>query len=765
MKHMPWCPLRSITMGLLLLQCSATALAQSYASVPIVPHDEDPTAFVVQWGQYAYDTRARELPLLQVVCGDYNTGLLRRDGRLFVQGANGALQLGLSMHSQVPPLPTGMTYTDVSLSGAMGLAVRSDGNIIGWAGMVGPPLAAPTPPAGVRYLRVSNSGPHALALRSDGQLVAFGSNQSGQCSMPSWSGSATVVDFQAGGNRSAILLSDGRVLLFGDNNYGQSVAPPLPPGITYVAMAARRLDFTLLLRSDGLIEAFGNNQWGQLNVPALPPGQTYQRIAAGSLYGVALRSDNQFVVWGPPTLTSPSQGFGLGLPPTIPAGLQVVALDAVHNHVVALLSDGSMLSWGHNGFYEHFVPDREPDGRGIRRSIDQTASGLEVSAFLFSDGTVEAFGLNNVGQCDVPPLPLGMRYTKVGVGGLHTVLLRSDGNAIAIGYNGYGALNVPALPSGVTYTDLSVEHGHSVLLRSDGQAVAFGDNPYGQCNVPALPPGLRYVKADANFNNSLLLRSDGSLAHCGVTQWGQGNLPVAQPGNPFVDIATTHFFSVALAEDNSVAVWGGAGGSYWTPLPTLPSGVYYVEVAGGANMVGFRRSDGRIDVLGNFNWNVTHVPALDPGTSYVQVAGKHLSLAARGSSTCTYVGFAPGCAGSLPAAKLIPRDTPRIGRTLAVSVRNLPVDIAAMAMSFQPPTGPISLAAIGMPGCELRIQVDGVGLIAGQRNSATFELPIPNVRSLVGVRFYHQALVLDPMAGNGLGAVISEASEGIVGYP
>jgi hypothetical protein len=47
---------------------------------------------------------------------------------------------------------------------------------------------------------------------------------------------------------------------------------------------------------------------------------------------------------------------------------------------------------------------------------------------------------------------------------------------------------------------------------------------------------------------------------------------------------------------------------------------------------------------------------------------------------------------------------------------------------------------------------------------ATFRLPIPGVPALVGLKFYNQALVLDPGAGNVIGAVVSEAAEGVVGY-
>lgn len=69
-----------------------------------------------------------------------------------------------------------------------------------------------------------------------------------------------------------------------------------------------------------------------------------------------------------------------------------------------------------------------------------------------------------------------------------------------------------------------------------------------------------------------------------------------------------------------------------------------------------------------------------------------------------------------------------------------------------------------MPGCTWHIPLDATALLTGQANTARFRLPIPNVPRLVGTRLFHQALVLDPLAGNPLGAVVSELAEGVIGH-
>ena len=107
-------------------------------------------------------------------------------------------------------------------------------------------------------------------------------------------------------------------------------------------------------------------------------------------------------------------------------------------------------------------------------------------------------------------------------------------------------------------------------------------------------------------------------------------------------------------------------------------------------------------------------------------------------------------------------DTPRIGHTLAVNLLDLPANTAFVALGMQR-LGPIPLAPFGLPGCDLQISVDDVAFVSGQSNTATYQLRIPDVPLLIGAHFYHQALVLDPGAGNAWGAVVSNAAEGIVG--
>lgn len=176
-----------------------------------------------------------------------------------------------------------------------------------------------------------------------------------------------------------------------------------------------------------------------------------------------------------------------------------------------------------------------------------------------------------------------------------------------------------------------------------------------------------------------------------------------------------------------------------------------------------RRSDGLCDSTSIGPSAACPAPALPSGSTYVEVDAHGYQLAARVGPTSTYVSYGHGCAGSRQAARLVPMDTPRIDKVLEVNVFDLPHDVAFMLFGWNR-TQPQSMASYGMQGCDAHVTPDGAYVLLGQHGWATYRLSIPNLPTLVGLRFYNQAVVLDQNAGNPLGAVMSDAAEGVVGH-
>jgi hypothetical protein len=736
----PWASLKGILFAIALLSTAATGQARPSA--------------LRGWGGFAFDTGGREGTFTQVSASVYVSAVMRSDGRIFVNGQNNWAP------SQVPPLPPGRVYVDMDITPAGGVALMDDGNIVVWGLYLGTPTLPPAPslPPGVVYVDVDSGGEYALALRSDGVVVAWGSNVAGQCNVPPIPPGQTIVQLVARSLTSYLVLSNGSVIVFGDTQGGIAIPPAVPPGIGYARIYAAQGHW-LGLRTDGQVEAWGANTYGQCNVPPLPPGTTYTAIAGGSGFSFAARSDGLIVGWG--------ALWGLPMPPapTLPPGVYCTQLACGQLHMIALLSNGKVITWGLNWFFQGYVPslEEEQGSNPIRPWFIDASVNLEGAMAVLSTGRLVGWG-----NVLMPPAAIANNvFTRVEYGCWHHAAMTASGDVLAWGDNSNGKASIPPLPPGTTYVDFACAAQHTVLVRSDGQAIVCGPNQWGEGNVPALPSGVTYVACDAHEGKTVLLRSDGQALSFGQPTWpNQNTVPPLPPGLVYTDIAASRTFNTALRSDGTAIMFGSLSpsSSGWRGLPTLPFGVYFVAADGGEELVALRRSDGRIEVCGQVDRLGNVVPDLDPGTSYVQAsAGYDWTVMGRVGAESTYLGIAHGCAGSRPTTKLVPQDTPKLGRTLGVILFDLPVDIAVMAMGFQQLPAPVSLAALGMPGCDVHISIDAMVLLSGQGNQAKFLLPIPDQATLLGLAFYNQALVFDPQAGNGFGAVASDAARGVVG--
>ena len=691
---------------------------------------------VCMWGHDAFDTRACEGPCTKVMAWGYNTGYLRADGRLFIAGANS------DGGCYVPALPVGRRYVDFTA----GIGLVDDGSVLQW-GLIY--AVVPQAPVGMTYTSMSQSG--TMLRRSDGALILCGPNQYGQATLPALPPGSTIVDFDSNGETSAVILSNGNLVVWGRNHRGQCAVPPLPQGLTYTDVKFGNY-YTMALRSDGSLVAFGASNFPPVvAVPSLLPGTSYQIFDGGERHSVALRSDGVLVAWGDNSLDQCNV-------PLIPAGVTCTQVSCGQSHSTALLSDGRVLTWGFAS-----TATTLPTGGTQVWHVDADV-GLAGAIFTLSDGSAASWLANSV-----PQMPSGITYLAAQAGAAHNAGLLSDGRLMAWGDNTYLQCSIPILPLGMRYVDFALGYYHTVSIRSDGWAFAVGKNTVGQCNIPTLPAGLTYVDVDADYSKSILVRSDGQIVTAGLgsgTQTWQ-NPPPLPSGTTYGAAAVGDLPTAAIRSDGTAVEWSiSPQPGYTTSIPALPTGVSYVEVDCNDMNVALRRSDGEVVmcgwVLGGYEV-LGGVRPLEPGTSYLSLSAAGQNTMVRVGPTTTYVSFAAGCAGSRPATRLVPRDTPRIGRVHKVTLFDLPIDVAVLAMGLQP-MSPVALDTLGMPGCAWRTSPDGLALLVGQSHQASWSLAIPDVPSLVGVHFYNQALVLDP-AGNPFGAVVSDAAEGVVGYP
>lgn len=352
----------------------------------------------------------------------------RADGTLRSWGSDGSSQLGTGAGDQSRNLPgagiTASAVTAVAAGGAHGLALRSDGSVLGWGyngfGQLGngsnltqsSPVPATWNDAGSTTpfsdaTAICAGTLHSLVLRQGGQIVAMGYNADGQLGDGSnterrrgvaVSGLASATAIACGANHSLALLADGTLRAWGANDQGQlgdgSIGARNTPvsvsGLSGVIAIAAGNNHSLALRSDGSVWAWGSNLNGKLG-----DGSSTQRrtpvatllgsgivaIAAGLENSVALRSDgsvrvvgiNEVGELGTGALTP---GFSSTWRTALASGVVAVSIGHTGSlaHLLALRSDGSVLSWGWNDQGQLGL------GAGVPFSATPTAvSGLNLN--------------------------------------------------------------------------------------------------------------------------------------------------------------------------------------------------------------------------------------------------------------------------------------------------------------------------------------------------------------------------------------------------
>ncbi|RZK61278.1 MAG: RCC1 repeat-containing protein, partial [Hymenobacter sp.] len=536
------------------------------------------------------------------------------------------------------------------------------------------PLASQAGPLPTRRLpatgQVAGSFYHSLLVRPDGSLYAWGGNGYGTL------GNGTTTD-----SRTPVPVSQGLA----------------PAGTRYVQVATGNTH-SLALAADGTVYAWGRNKYGQLAgihtfnytpepiLPGAAPASTrYVQVAAGGDYSLGLTAEGTLYGWGhniygelgTGTIDAASAPVAVSQG-AIPAGTRFVQVAAGTQHSLALAADGTLYAWGYNtsgqlgnGTISASSLTPVAVSQGTTRFV-QIAAGAAHTLALAADGTLYAWGYNNMGQLGtgsttdskVPvavslgAAPVGTRFVQVSAGAYHSLAQAADGTLYSWGSNkdsqlGTGtttnSLTPVAVSQGTTrFGQVVAGSASSLALAADGTVYVWGQNLYGQLgtgttiNSPtpvalAIPRATGYVQATAGGAHSLALLDNGSLYAWGTNSEGElGNNSTTQSlaavavsqgaipaGTRFKQVSGGSFNSLALAADGTAYAWGfnnygqlGNGTTTQSTVPVAvsqgaaPAGTRYVQLSAGLNFAYGLAADGTL-----YAWGYNTYGQLGTGTT------------------------------------------------------------------------------------------------------------------------------------------------------
>ena len=499
--------------------------------------------------------------------GGHSAGL-KTDGSLWTWGRNDDGQLGDgTTEDRSTPVKVLDGVAAVSLGTYHSAALKTDGSLWTWGyneyGQLGDGTTEDrsTP---VKVLEgvaaVSLGWYHSAALKTDGSLWSWGYNDDGQLGDGTTEKRSTpvkvlegVAAVSLGDGHSAALKTDGSLWTWGNNSSGQlgdgttenrSTSVKVLDGVAEVSLGSYH---SAALKTDGSLWTWGENEFGQLGdgttsnssvpiciVDAESPevlAGPIKQISMGGAHSAALKTDGSLWTWG-------GNGFGqLGDGTTTNRSAPVKVLDGVaavslgEQHSAALKTDGSLWTWGYNGSGQ--LGDGTTENRStpvkVLEGVAAVSLGDDHSAALKTDGSLWTWGYNGSGQLGdgttenrSTPVKVLDDVAAVSLGGNHSAALKTDSSLWTWGRNdngqlGDGTTENRSTPMKVLDDVAAVSLGglHSAALKTDGFFWTLNDTP------SPVDEMFSVAAVSLGWYHSAVLKTDGSLWTWGVNMFGQ----------------------------------------------------------------------------------------------------------------------------------------------------------------------------------------------------------------------------------------------------
>ena len=283
---------------------------------------------------------------------------------------------------------------------------------------------------------------------------------------------------------------------------------------------------TITLKEDGTVWATGKNDYGQLGV-----GDTTNRNTS-----VQVKIDENTYLEN------------------------VIKIDVTDNTTIALTKTGEVYAWGKNEFGELGLGDRTYrsyatrvkgiDGNGYLENIIDVANGDENSYAIDKNGNVYGWGDGNYHQIDdtttsrTTPTQMSdcTDAISVSAGDCFMAFIQANSNSCVRGYNRYGQRGngtTADTPTGACIVGNDINkicagNDSTLIIKEDGTVWTSGRNQYGELGVGDTSNRTTYTKltledgteikakyGELNSNITTILGKDGKVYATGYNGYGQ----------------------------------------------------------------------------------------------------------------------------------------------------------------------------------------------------------------------------------------------------
>jgi alpha-tubulin suppressor-like RCC1 family protein len=570
----------------------------------------------------------------QVSCGQYHTAAIKTDGTLWLWGRNdnGQMGAGLNRANRLAPTQLGTDTNWVEISaGRSHTLIRKTTNAMWFVGAC--------------YSSSINSQLRQVGSALDwktmgaGAYTDYGIKQNG--TLWKWVNS----------NGGPSGLSQ-----IGNQNNWNKIG-------NYIGYSTEA--HALFIKTNGTMWAVGKNHFGQLgngsvtdiiDIPQQIGTDTdWKQVVAGSLYSLALKTDNSFWAWGRNQHAQFGNGHNKNKARTISnesLWKNVIASKGSFNgHTMAIHQDGTLWSWGPNQDGQlgigppAYVHKALPQQVGSSNGWKQITAGFHFSIGIKEDGTMWGWGRNGSGQIGLGGLWSTTTPTQIGTdttwvmaasSASNTIAIKDDGTLWAFGFNQNGELGIGntqerdtpvQVGNDSTWVYVAAGDQHSMAIKSDGSLWSWGNNTYGQLgrSGPAIVPNRvgtdTWLKVAGGGLHTLGIKSDSTLWSWGRNNYAQlGDGGTNNKNQPYQinsehkwkNLSGGYEHSLATTVDSTLWVWGrnAAGNltdsiSYvyfpnnvYTPLQIL-SEQLWMDVSGGVVSSSFIQANGKLYTCGD----------------------------------------------------------------------------------------------------------------------------------------------------------------------